>query len=102
VTRQVLERNFQPKLKQEIRRRLPGCEIFKLDSGERQGIPDLLILFRDRWALLEVKRGLKAAKQPNQDWYVDHFDKMSFSAFVNPQNQEAVLNDLQRALTSRR
>lgn len=97
-----LERDFQPKLKKEIRRRLPGCYIFKLDSGEFQGIPDLLVLFESRWAILEVKRGLKAKKQPNQDWYVDEFNKMSFSAFVNPQNQEAVLNDLQSALTSRR
>lgn len=101
VTKTKLEREWQPKLKKEIRRRFPGCYIFKLDSGEFQGIPDLLILFQSQWAILEVKRGLNAKKQPNQDWYVDEFNKMSFSAFVNPQNQEAVLNDLERAFTSR-
>ena len=98
----ALERDFQPELKKEIRARFPGCYIFKLDSSEYQGIPDLLILFNDKWAILEVKRNAAAIHQPNQDWYVDEFDKMSFSAFIFPENKEAVLNDLQQAFGTRR
>ena len=33
-----------------------GCSVTKLDSGLIQGIPDLLILYKDKWATLENKR----------------------------------------------
>lgn len=95
-----LETDYQKGLKKEIRRRLPGCYVFKIDG--LQGIPDLLILFNDRWALLEVKRDAQAPYQPNQEWYIEQFDKMSFSSVIFPENQEDVLNALQQTLTSRR
>jgi len=92
-----LESEFSLDLKDEVRRRFPGCFIIKLDSSQVQGIPDLLILWGRFWAILETKRGLRSVRQPNQEYYVDHFDRMSFSAFVHPLNYRDVLDDMERA-----
>jgi hypothetical protein len=72
----------------------PGCVILKNDSSYLQGIPDLLVLFQDKWAMLEVKPSKDAPHQTNQPHYVELFDGMSFGAFVYPENEEDVLNDL--------
>ena len=89
------ESGFQDKLRDDIKKMLPGCMIFKMD--QIQGIPDLLVLHRDKWASLEVKRSAKEKRQPNQEYYVDKMNEMSFSRFVCPENKEEVLRDLQRA-----
>lgn len=85
---------FQEKLKKELKSRFPGCIITKLDSGDIQGIPDLLILYKDKWATLENKRSAKATKQPNQEYYVNKMNEMSFSRFIYPENKEEVLDEL--------
>lgn len=72
----------------------PGCIITKLDSGDIQGIPDLLVLYKNKWATLENKRSAKASRQPNQEYYVNKMDEMSFSRFIYPENKEEVLNEL--------
>lgn len=92
-----LERDFQRGLISEIKERLPGCLVMKTDPNYIQGIPDLLVLFGKRWAMLEVKKSENAAHQPNQDYYVEHLNEMSFSRFINPTNKEEVLNDLEQA-----
>ncbi len=97
----MLERDYQARLIKELRRLFPGCVILKNDSEYLQGIPDLTILYNDRWAMLEVKLSEKSDVQPNQDYYVQKLDAMSFAAFIYPSNQEAVLDDLQRAFEAR-
>ena len=92
----VLERNFQAGLIKELKRMFKGCIVTKLDSGHIQGIPDLLILFKDKWATLEVKKSAKAKHQPNQDYYVDLMNKMSFSRFICPENKDEVLKELKQ------
>lgn len=92
-----LESDFQPLLYDELKRRLPGCFLYKLDPNQVQGIPDTLVLWRTYWAILETKRWSKASRQPNQPYYVEKFDNMSFSAFVEPDNMQEVLDDLQTA-----
>ena len=92
----VLERNFQAGLIKELKNKFKGCIVTKLDSGHIQGIPDLLVLFKDKWATLEVKKSAKAKHQPNQDYYVDLMNKMSFSRFIYPENKEEVLDELQK------
>ena len=89
-----LERDFQSNLIKEIKEILPGCIVMKNDSSYIQGIPDLLILYKDKWASLEVKKNSRAKKQPNQEYYVGQMDEMSFSRFIYPENKEEILNEL--------
>lgn len=91
-----LERDFQAKLIKDLKQMFEGCFVMKLDSSYIQGIPDLLILFKKTWAVLECKKSLNAHRQPNQEYYVDVLNKMSFSRFICPENKEEVLNDLRR------
>lgn len=91
-----LESKFQKELMDEIKNRYPGCVILKNDSGYIQGFPDWTILYKDKWAVLEAKRNDKASHQPNQEYYVDKLNSMSFSRFVYPENKEQVLEELQQ------
>lgn len=89
-----LESKFQKELIDEIKKEFPGCLVMKNDSAYIQGIPDWTVLFKNKWALLEAKRKKDAAKQPNQDYYVDKCDDMSFSRFVYPENKDEVIKEL--------
>ena len=89
------ENLFQSALIKEIKGKLKDCVILKNDgSNVPQGFPDLLILYRDQWGSLECKRDAEAEKQPNQEYYVEKLDGMSFSRFISPENKEEVLNEL--------
>lgn len=88
-----LESGFQDKLRDELKDRFPGCIVIKQDAF--QGIPDLLVLNKDKWAMLENKKSAKAKHQPNQDYWVGKFDEMSFARFIYPENKDEVLRDLQ-------
>ena len=92
-----LESGFQDDLIDDLEFMFPGCMIMKLDSSYIQGIPDLLVLYEDKWAVLECKKNASAKKQPNQTYYVNKMNNMSFAAFIYPENKEEVLYELQRA-----
>ena len=93
----MLESKFQSNLIKEIKKRFPGCIVMKNDSSYIQGIPDLTVLYKDKWASLECKVDETADHQPNQDYYVDKMNQMSFSRFIYPKNKEDVLNELCKA-----
>lgn len=95
-----LERDFQSNLIKRLKKIFPGCVVLKNDPTYIQGVPDIIVLYKDRWAMLEVKKDSSASHQPNQDYYVDKLGKMSFAAFIFPENVEEVLNDLQQAFRS--
>jgi hypothetical protein len=97
----VAENAFQARVIRKLKRRFPGCEILKNDPGYRQGILDITILWCDKWAMLEFKDHEKARHQPNQDYFVKKFNKMSFAAFIWPEIEEEVLTALQEAFSSR-
>ena len=90
----MLENKFQANLIKKLKKEYPGCIVMKNDSSYIQGIPDLLVLYKDKWASLEVKKTEKARHQPNQDYYVDQMNKMSFSRFIFPENEQEVLDEL--------
>ena len=92
------ERDFQAKLIKELKVMFKGCIVLKNDPNYIQGIPDLLILYKDRWAALEVKKSRTANRQPNQEYYVDLMERMSFAAFIYPENKEEILYELQETL----
>jgi len=96
------ENTFQANLIKELKGLFPGCVIIKNDANQLQGISDLLILYEDKWAMLECKRAHNASHQPNQDYYIDKFNAMSFAAFIYPENREEVLNDLESTFRARR
>ena len=90
------ENEYQARIKRWVRQLLPGCIIIKID--DIQGFPDLLILYNDKWAALEVKRKSDAPHRPNQDHWVQRLDGMSFAFFIYPENEEDVMNALQQSL----
>ena len=96
------ENKFQSKLIEELKIRFPGCIVLKNDPNYIQGIPDLTVLYRGGWALLECKRSLREEHQPNQDYYIEQGNEMSFARFICPENKEEVLSELQQALQPRR
>lgn len=91
------ESDFQKELKDELQERFPGCIILKNDPTGIQGIPDLTVLYKDKWAALEVKRSRTESHRPNQDYYVGLMNDMSFSSFIFPENKEEVLNEMERS-----
>ena len=93
----MLENKFQAKLIKEIKNRFPECIVMKNDSSYIQGIPDLIILFKNKWAALEVKKSNDASHRPNQDYYVDKMNEMSYASFISPENKEEVLDGMERS-----
>ena len=98
----ILERTFQSRLIKRIKKELPGCMVLKTDPNYCQGLPDLLILYGDRWAALENKRSVSAKHQPNQDYYIQKMNGMSWARFVYPENEREVIYELRQALGAER
>ena len=90
----MLENKFKTKLIGKLEKLFPGCMVFHLDPNETQGIPDLLVLHKDKWAALEGKKSINASARPNQQYYVDQMNEMSYASFIYPENEEDVLNEL--------
>lgn len=96
----MLENRFKTKLVKELKDRFPGCIITHLDPNEIQGIPDLLILYKDKWAALEGKKTADASIRPNQLYYVDRMSEMSYASFICPENKERVLDEISQLFKS--
>ena len=92
------ERDFQAWLIKVIKQKLPGAIVLKTDPTYIQGLPDLLILYGCTWAALEVKKSATASRQPNQEYYIQTMDNMSFARFIHPDNADEVLFELVKYL----
>lgn len=92
------ENAFQAHLIKRLKNEFPGCIVLKNDANYIQGIPDLIVLHNGTWAALEVKRSSDAPCQPNQEYYVNRMNDMSYAAFVFPENEEEIFYDLQQTL----
>lgn len=91
------ETKYQADLVKKIKTMFPGCFVTRTDPRRDQGIPDILILFGDKWAMLEVKRSANEPTRPNQEYHVNRFNNLSFASFIYPENEEEVLSGLQSA-----
>lgn len=90
----MLESAYQAGLVKRLEKLFNGCVIMKNDPNYRQGFPDLLVLFNDGWAVLEVKASENAPYRPNQEWWLAKLRDMSFSATIYPENEHEVLKAL--------
>lgn len=97
-----LERQYEKELTKKLKVMFPGCFIQSNPPEHTQGIPDLTIFFEDQWAMLEVKASKNAPSRPNQPYYIEQMNSMSFAAFIYPENEEEVLRALQQTFRSRR
>jgi hypothetical protein len=102
------ENTYQAHLIKRLQNRFPGCLVLKNDEQYITGIPDLTLLWRDKYALLEVKRSEKEmdANDPRvatQMFYIASVVNMGGVAdFIYPENEEEVLDAVQRAFESHR
>lgn len=94
------ENKYQRELIKRIKERFPGCEVLKNDPTYIQGVPDLTILYNNKWATLECKREADSLLRPNQAYYISKFDSMSFSRIIYPENEKEVLDELQQSFES--
>ena len=94
----MLEAKYQQHLKEEITRRWPRVLVLKTDPNYIQGFPDLLLFHLDKWAALEVKVSISSPQQPNQDWWVNTLNEMSYASFIFPENEEQIIHELESAL----
>lgn len=90
------ESEFQTQLIKDIKKQYPGAVILKNDPNYLLGVPDWLILYEDRWAMLEAKANANSNHQPNQDYWIKKLLYMSYASFVYPENKEKVLHELQQ------
>ena len=97
----MTEATYQGKLIKKLKRTFPGCVVLKNDPQYQQGILDLTLLWGPCWAMLEVKASPNSRERPNQRYFVEQLDNMSFAAFISPENEAEVLIALQEAFTSR-
>ena len=103
----MLESEYQQKKKKKIETIFPECIVLKNDPNYLQGFPDLTILFRNKWAVLEVKKDISEMSKTtssirNQKIYIRQLDKMSFARFIYPENKEEVMNELHKTFRTRR
>lgn len=98
----MLESEFQARLIKKISKMFVGAIVIKTDPKYLQGFPDLLILYRHQYAALECKRSAKESFQPNQEYYLELLNAMSYANVVYPENEEEILDELQQAFRSNR
>jgi Holliday junction resolvase len=94
----MVESEFQRRVIQRLKTEFPDCVVMKQDASYKQGIPDLVIFHKDRYAMLEVKKSAKASHQPQQDYYISKFNDWSFASFVYPENVDQVFEQLKEVL----
>lgn len=97
------EPEYQAHVIETLKKMFPGSLVKKIEAPP-QGIPDVWIFHTSgKSAFLECKRSKDEPHRPNQDLYVERYNKQgAFASFIFPENEEEVLNDLQRALESGR
>lgn len=97
----MTETQFKKSIVDELHERFEDCVVIKNDPTAIQGFPDLTVFWKTHWATLEIKKSQEAPHRPNQDYWVNELDRMSFSDFIYPENRKEVLDELERFFTRR-
>lgn len=92
---------FQHNVINHLKQRYFGCIVLKNDSSYIQGIPDLIVLYEDKWAMLEVKRDEREAiksreRYPNQGYWIDELNKLSYASYIYPENELEVYQEIDK------
>ena len=96
------EAAYQRHIIQRLYDEFPECVVLINDSLNTPGVPDLLVLYKTKWAALEVKISARARIGPNQSYYVNLMNTMSYARFIYPENENEVFDDLQYTFASTR
>lgn len=91
------ESKFKSWFKGEVKSRISHVRMYEPKTWKR-GDPDLIILGLCMWAALEFKKEEGADRQPNQEYKTDYLNSIGYARFVEPENAEEVLDDLERLL----
>ena len=94
VVLKILEKDFQHFVIKILKAKFPEGYILKNDASYVQGIPDIIMLYENKWIALEIKRSCKSSKRPNQEYHVNKMNAMSFSRFVYPENFDEVIKEI--------
>jgi len=92
------ENMFQRKIIQRLKVEFPECVVMKQDPTYKQGIPDLVVFYHDKYAMLECKKSANASHQPQQDYYISKFNSWSYASFIYPENVDQVFKELSEVL----
>ena len=88
------ENEFQRKVIKRLKGTFPDCIVMKQDAKYKQGIPDLVVFYKDRYTMLECKKNATAKHQEQQDYYISKFNDWSYASFVYPENVDQVFEEL--------
>lgn len=92
---------FKTKFIKNLQLEFPDCVVMLTDAQYQQGVPDILMLVGDAWFAFEVKAAANSSRRPNQEWWVDILNRLSYASFVYPENEREVLDEVQQALEAR-
>lgn len=100
----MLEREYQAELIKRIIHRF-GADRTRVTINDpnmpgQQGIPDLTVYIGPKWFLLEVKASAKSKLRPNQEYWVNKWGEQTFCSFIYPENEEEVLDAMERSLAA--
>ena len=95
------ETKFKKMFKKKLKRLYPECIIVEADPTYFWSVPDVYFFLGSFWAALEFKRTEGSSRRPNQEYWVEVLDKMSFARFVYPGVEEEVLSELEAAIQNR-
>ena len=91
------EATFRTKWLNKFKKLSPDIFIEFADPKRKNGIPDVIIFYKKKYARLETKRSKNASKRLHQQYYIDYFNSQGiYAAFLTPENQEEVYNALRR------
>jgi len=95
----MIEATFQSHFMSILERNYPAATVIKVDPTFRKSFPDVIMLGPGSfWGAFETKRAYGSPQQPNQSYYIDVMDAQCFGRFVQPENLEEVLRDLEQAI----